>query len=64
MSYPIDFRLALSNSYPSGTGSYGYTGSFELVVQNVAYAKHVAIWAQLGSDWQEINATYFPVRAH
>src|ERR1700712_620260 len=58
MSSPIEFRLALSNSHPSGTGSFNYSGSYQLVVENLAYTKQVAIWAQLGSGWQEINASY------
>jgi hypothetical protein len=58
MSNPVEFRLALSNSFPSGTGSYSYNGSFQIVVQNLAYEKQVSIWAQVGSDWQEINAIF------
>jgi hypothetical protein len=31
------FRLALSNSFPTGTGSFGYKGAFQIVVQNLAF---------------------------
>jgi hypothetical protein len=31
------FRLALSNSFPTGTGSFGYKGSLQIVVQNLAF---------------------------
>jgi hypothetical protein len=31
-----NFRLAISNSFPTGTGSFGYKGSFQIVVQNLA----------------------------
>jgi len=55
---PVEFALALSNSYPTGTGSYGYNGSFNIVVQNLAYEKQVSIWAQLGSGWEDIPANY------
>ncbi|MBD9362366.1 hypothetical protein EBB_17990 [Methylomonas sp. EbB] len=47
MTAPVEFALALSNSFPSGTGSFNYNGSFKIVVQNLAYDKHVSIWAQL-----------------
>lgn len=57
MNQPVEFALALSNSFPTGTGSFGYTGSFNVVVQNVAPAKQVAIRAQVGSVWQDIPAT-------
>jgi hypothetical protein len=58
MSSPVEFALALSNSYPTGTGSYGYTGSFNVVVENLSFNKQVAIWAQVGTNWQDI-AAYF-----
>lgn len=58
MSNPIEFRRALSNSYPSGTGSYNYDGSFEVVVQNLAFEKQVSIWAQVGGTWKEIPAGF------
>jgi hypothetical protein len=37
MSAPVEFVLAISNSFPSGTGSYNYNGVFKIVVQNLAY---------------------------
>jgi len=58
MALPVEFALALSNSYPSGTGSYNYNGSFQIVVQNLAYDKEVSIWAQTGSGWHDIPATF------
>jgi hypothetical protein len=58
MNAPVEFRIALSNSYPSGTGSYNYTGSFQIVVQNMAYEKHVSVWARKGATWQDIPAQY------
>jgi len=51
MTAPVEFGLALSNSYPSGTGSYNYDGSFKIVVQNLAFNKQVSIWAQAGATW-------------
>jgi hypothetical protein len=58
MSDPVEFALALSNSFPSGTGSYNYNGSFNIVVQNLAYHKKVSIWAQVFAIWTDINASY------
>jgi Carbohydrate/starch-binding module (family 21) len=58
MTAPVEFGLALSNSYPSGTGSYNYEGSFKIVVQKLAYPKQVSIWAQVGVGWQDIYASY------
>ena len=58
MAAPVDFGLALSNSYPSGTGSYTYEGSFKIIVQNLAYEKQVSILAQIGAGWQDIYASY------
>lgn len=58
MSAPVQFGLALSSSYPTGTGSYGYQGSFNIVVQNLAYEKQVSIWAEQGGEWQDIEASY------
>jgi hypothetical protein len=58
MTAPIEFGLALSNSYPSGTGSYNYEGVFKIVVQNLAYQKQVSIWAHVGADWKDIYASY------
>jgi hypothetical protein len=58
MNAPVEFALALSNSFPSGTGSYSYIGSFKIVVQNLAYEKQVSIRAQVGTGWQDIGANY------
>ena len=58
MSNPIEFGLALSNSFPSGTGSYNYEGKFYIVVDNLAYHKQVSIWARVGSAWTNIGANY------
>ena len=58
MSSPVVFALALSNSFPSGTGSYDYNGSFQVVVQNLAFQKQVSIWAQVGSSWHDIAADF------
>ena len=58
MNTPVEFALALSNSYPSGMGSYNYEGSFKVVVQNLAYQKQVSIWAQVGGSWKNIDAHY------
>lgn len=58
MNNQVEVGLVLSHSFPSGTGSYNYKGSFKVVVQNLAYQKQVAIWAQLGTVWKEIEASY------
>ena len=58
MTAPVEFGLALSNSYPSGTGSYNYDGSFKIVVQNLAFNKQVSIWAQAGATWKHIYASH------
>ncbi len=58
MTAPVEFGLALSNSYPSGTGSYNYDGSFKIVVQNLAFNKQVSIWAQVGATWKDIYASH------
>ena len=50
MANPVEFGLALSNSFPSGTGSFNYKGQFEVVVQNLAFAKSVSIWANKPGD--------------
>lgn len=55
---PVEFGLALSNSFPSGTGSYSYNGSFKIVVQDLAFEKQVAIAAQTGSGWSDIPASF------
>src|SRR3954464_4962127 len=43
MSNPVEVRLVTSSSFPSGTGSFNYRGEFELVVQNLAFQKQVAV---------------------
>jgi hypothetical protein len=58
MANPVEFGLALSNSHPSGTGSFSYEGQFDIVVQNLAFMKQVSIWAKIGSVWQDIHAKY------
>lgn len=58
MSEPVEFRLALSNSFPTGTGSFAYKGSFEIIVHNLAFEKRVAIHAHLGTSWSDIGATF------
>jgi hypothetical protein len=58
MTYPIEFGLATSNSYPTGTGSYGYNGEIYLVVQDIAFDKEVSVWARSGSNWASIPAKY------
>ena len=58
MSDPAEFGVATSNSFPSGTGSFSYRGLFRIVVENLAFEKQVAIHAQSGSNWQDINASF------
>lgn len=58
MSDPVEFRVALSNSFPSGTGSFSYKGSFQIVVQNLAFQKQVAVHAQVGTNWIDIPAVF------
>ena len=58
MSGPVAFGLAISSSFPSGTGSYSYRGSFNIVVQNLAYDKLVSVWARVGASWGDIPASY------
>jgi Carbohydrate/starch-binding module (family 21) len=43
MPDPIEVRLVTSNSFPSGTGSFNYSGSYQLIVQNLAFQKQVAV---------------------
>jgi len=54
----VEFGLAISNSHPSGTGSFTYEGSFKIVVQNLAFNKQVSIWAQVGTVWKDIFASF------
>ncbi len=58
MNAPVEFALAISNSFPTGTGSYSYNGSFKIVVQNLAYEKQVSIRAQKSAGWQDVSASY------
>lgn len=58
MTNPIEFGLALSNSHPSGTGSFSYEGQFNIIVENLNFQKQVAVRAQFGSIWKDINASY------
>jgi len=58
MNAPVEFALALSSSAPSGMGSYTYTGSFKVALQNLAYDKQVSIWAKVGAGWQDIQASF------
>ena len=58
MTNPVEFGLALSNSHPSGTGSFSYEGQFEIVIENLAYEKQVSIWAQVGAAWKNIDTSY------
>ncbi len=58
MTNPVEFALALSNSHPSGTGSYSYDGKFQIVVENLSFDKQVSIWAQIGASWKNIPAIH------
>jgi hypothetical protein len=49
MSDPVELRLATSSSAPSGTGSFSYHGEYQVVVQNLAFEKNVAIHGTTGS---------------
>lgn len=58
MTNPVEFGLAVSNSHPSGTGSFSYEGKFHIVVENLAFQKQVSIRAQVGAVWKDIFASY------
>ena len=58
MTNPVEFGLALSNSFPSGTGSFSYEGRFEIVVENLAFQKQVSIFANVGAAWKDIIASF------
>jgi hypothetical protein len=45
----VELRLVTSSSFPSGTGSFSYRGEYQIVVQNLAFQKHVAIHGTTGS---------------
>jgi hypothetical protein len=49
MPDPVELRLVTSSSFPSGTGSYSYRGEYQIVVQNLAFQKDVAIHGRTGS---------------
>jgi carbohydrate/starch-binding protein with CBM21 domain len=48
MSDPVELRLLTSDSFPSGTGSFTYKGVYQIVVQNIAFQKQVAIRGATG----------------
>lgn len=58
MANPVELGLALSNSFPTGTGSFGYKGQFEIVVENLAFEKSVSIRAKKPGGWADIAAGY------
>lgn len=60
MPNPVDFRLAVATSAPTGTGSFSYTGKFQIVVENLAFAKLVSIWGRTSgsSTWSDFPATF------
>jgi hypothetical protein len=49
MPDPVELRLVTSNSFPSGTGSFNFKGEYDVIVQNIAFAKNVAIHGTTGS---------------
>ncbi len=49
MPDPVELRLITSSSFPSGTGSFNYRGEYQIVVQNLAVQKEVAIRGRAGS---------------
>ncbi len=58
MTNPVEFALALSNSHPSGTGSYSYEGKFQIVGENFSFDKQISIWAQIGAGWTDVPAIH------
>jgi len=60
MPEPVELRLATSSSSPSGTGSFSYRGEFEIVVENLAFEKHVAIHGKrpVGSTFIDEQAIF------
>lgn len=60
MADPIELRLVTSNSSPSGTGSFSYRGEYELVVQNLAFQKQVAVRGTRagGQAWTDHFASF------
>jgi hypothetical protein len=49
MPNPVELRLATSNSFPTGTGSFSYQGEYQIVVENLAFQKQVAIHGSSGA---------------
>jgi Carbohydrate/starch-binding module (family 21) len=49
MSDAVELRLITSSSFPSGTGSFNYRGEYQIIVQNIAFQKQVAIHGTTGS---------------
>ncbi len=59
MSNPVSLRMLVASSSPSGTGSYTYQAHYQIVVENIAYAKQVSIWGTAsGNNWQDYPAGY------
>ena len=48
---PVQLLHAESGSSPSGTGSFSYFANFNVLVQNLAFAKQVRILAHDSSGW-------------
>lgn len=49
MPNPVELRLVTSSSFPSGTGSFDYRGEFQIVVENLAFQKQIAIHGTTGT---------------
>lgn len=49
MAEPVELRLATSVSAPSGTGSFNYTGEYDILVQNIAFQKDVTVRGATGN---------------
>jgi Starch/carbohydrate-binding module (family 53)/Carbohydrate/starch-binding module (family 21) len=60
MADPIELRLATSNSFPTGTGSFSYRGEYELVVKDLAFQKQVSVRGHRAgsSSWNDHFASY------
>ena len=60
MPNPVQFRLATADSAPTGTGSFSFTGKFQIIVENLAFAKLVSIWGRTsGSNtWSDFPAKF------
>ena len=57
MPNPVELRLATSSSSPSGTGSFDYRGEYQIVVENLAYQKQIAIHGTTGSGAPFVDRT-------